>query len=426
MNYTVNAEKAKLIITLTVENKVLVEEVEKSYQEISSKVQIKGYRAGKAPREVFEKQEGMHKVYTSAQDEIVNKAYNEFLKKDGLKYKIFGSPSLTNVEFDLEKDFDFTIEVAILPEVELGEYTKQGVTIEEKIVTAEDIEKEVESKLAASTVLEVVECEAQNGDTVVIDYEGFVNGEAFEGGKGANHPLEIGSNSFIPGFEEQLVGTKANDQKDVQVTFPAEYHAENLAGKEAIFKCHVHEVKSKKEQVLNDEFVASQNIENVATVDQYRVHLKEVLEVQAKKENQTKLREAIINKAIENANVELPEALVNEETNNMYKHQEQQMTQQGFTMEMFMQFTGKTKEDIMKDMQEMASKQLKQTLVLTKIAEIEKVEVTAEDFQKEVAEIVKMHNMEEEKVLEILNQQRADVDFEIKMRKVVDFLVSSN
>jgi trigger factor len=425
-NYTVKMDEATAVVSFKVESAVVNEQVEAAYKKLSQEKVVKGFRPGHAPRELFEKTHGKEGIYQLAQDEMINDAYGKFFVAEGQKLNIIGRPVLKEVKFEEGQDFEFTINVPVMPEIKLGEYTGSKVTIEEKAVNAEDINKVIDAKLSESKMLKVVDREAKNGDTVVIDFEGFLDGVAFDGGKGQNHPLELGSNSFIPGFEEQLVGSKAGQDVEVKVTFPEDYQAENLAGKETVFNCLVHEVKESVMPKLDDEFVASLGLEGVKTVDEYKESVMNDLKKEAKKENELKLRTAVIDDVAGRTEVAVPEVMIEDQAKQMRQENATRMQQQGLSFEMYLQMTGKTEAEVMEEFKQAAKKDIKRSLVLEKIAEVESIEAEQADFDKEVNEIVEMYKMEEKEVRELIEKQRANVEYEIKMRKTVDLLVAKN
>lgn len=409
---------------LTVE--VPAEEVngalDKAFKKVVKEINVPGFRKGKMPRQMFEKRFGVESLYQDALDFILPDAYANAVEETGIN-------PVDRPEIDIEKleknePLVFTAKVIVKPEVELGEYKGLEVSKEDTDVTDEEIEqqlKESQERMAELTVKE--DGQVENGDTAVIDFEGFVDGEAFEGGAGNDYSLEIGSNSFIPGFEEQLVGAKTGEQKDVEVTFPEEYHAEELAGKSATFKVTVNEVKAKELPELNDEF-AKELDEEVEGLDALRTKMKENLKAEKENASETQMRDQLVQKAAENSTVEIPQAMIDSEIDRMMQDFEQRLSQQGMNKELYFQFSGQDEDALREQMKADAETRVRVSLTLEAIAKAENMEVTSEDIDKELEKMAGQFNMDAEQIKTALGGTEM-LENDIRMQNTVEFLVEN-
>lgn len=409
---------------LTVE--VPAEEVngalDKAFKKVVKEINVPGFRKGKMPRQMFEKRFGVESLYQDALDFILPDAYANAVEEAGIN-------PVDRPEIDIEKleknePLVFTAKVTVKPEVELGEYKGLEVSKEDTNVTDEEIEeqlKESQERMAELTVKE--DGQVENGDTAVIDFEGFVDGEAFEGGAGNDYSLEIGSNSFIPGFEEQLVGAKTGEQKDVEVTFPEEYHAEELAGKSATFKVTVNEVKAKELPELNDE-LAKELDEEVEGLDALRTKMKENLKAEKENASETQMRDQLVQKAAENATVEIPQAMIDSEIDRMMQDFEQRLSQQGMNKELYFQFSGQDEDALREQMKADAETRVRVSLTLEAIAKAENMEVTSEDIDKELEKMAGQFNMDAEQIKTALGGTEM-LENDIRMQNTVEFLVEN-
>lgn len=409
---------------LTVE--VPAEEVngalDKAFKKVVKEINVPGFRKGKMPRQMFEKRFGVESLYQDALDFILPDAYANAVEEAGIN-------PVDRPEIDIEKleknePLVFTAKVIVKPEVELGEYKGLEVSKEDTNVTDEEIEaqlKESQERMAELSVKE--DGQVENGDTAVIDFEGFVDGEAFEGGAGNDYSLEIGSNSFIPGFEEQLVGAKTGEQKDVEVTFPEEYHAEELAGKSATFKVTVNEVKAKELPELNDEF-AKELDEEVEGLDALRTKMKENLKAEKENASETQMRDQLVQKAAENATVEIPQAMIDSEIDRMMQDFEQRLSQQGMNKELYFQFSGQDEDALREQMTADAETRVRVSLTLEAIAKAENMEVTSEDIDKELEKMAGQFNMDAEQIKTALGGTEM-LENDIRMQNTVEFLVEN-
>lgn len=323
------------------------------------------------------------------------------------------------------KPFIFTATVTVKPEVKLGEYKGLEVEDKEASVTDEDVNDELKTLQEKQAELVVKEeGQVEEGDTVVIDFEGYLDGEKFEGGSAENHSLEVGSQTFIPGFEEQLVGKTAGEDTEVQVTFPEDYQAEDLAGKEATFKVKIHDIKSKEVPELDDEFAKDVD-DDVETLDELKEKTKQRLIDEEENEIENQKRETLINQASENSEIDIPEAMVDNELDRMVQEFEQRLQMQGMTMEMYTQFSGQTQDDLKEQMKEDAQKRVQTSLTLEAIAETEELEATEEDVDKQLEEMASQYQMEVDQLRQMLGGNTDALKGDLKLQKAIDFLLEN-
>ncbi|MBZ5201185.1 trigger factor [Planomicrobium chinense] len=410
--------------TLTVE--VPAEEVnaglDKAFKKVVKEINVPGFRKGKMPRQMFEQRFGVESLYQDALDFILPDAYANAVEEAGLNP--VDRPEIDIVTLEKGQPLVFTAKVTVKPEVQLGEYKGLEVSQPATDVTDEEIENQLKENQERFAELAVKEDEAiVEGDTAVIDFEGFVDGEAFEGGKGESYSLEIGSNSFIPGFEEQLVGVKTGEEKDVEVTFPEEYHAAELAGKAATFKVKVNEVKSKELPELDDEFAKEIDPE-VESLEALRTKMKETLAEQKKANADAALRDELVQKAAENATIDLPHAMIHTEMDRMMQEFEQRLTQQGMNLDLYYQFSGQDEEALRAQMHDDAETRVRVSLVLEAIAAAENMEVTSEDIDKELEKMSGQFNMDIEQIKTALGGTEM-LENDIRMQNTVEFLVEN-
>lgn len=395
-----------------------------AFKKVVKTVQIPGFRKGKIPRKLFESRFGVESLYQDAIDFVLPDAYMKAIEETNI-FPV-DQPEIDIEEIEKGKAVVFTAKVTVKPEVSLGEYKGLEVEQENVEVTDEDLENELESlrhQYAELTVKE--DGTIENGDTVVIDFEGFMDGEPFEGGKGENHSLEIGSGQFIPGFEEKLEGKKSGEETEIEVTFPEDYHVEELAGKNATFKVNIHEVKTKELPDLDDEFAKDVD-DDVETLDELKEKKKEELLKQREQAADNKKRESLIEQATENAEVDIPNAMIETELDNMVKEFEQRLQMQGMTLEMYQQFSGQTEEEFKEQMKDDAEKRVKTNLTLEAIVNKEELEVTEEDIEKEIENMADMYKMEVDRIKEMLGENTDAIKEDLKMKKAIDFLVQES
>ncbi|WP_285398492.1 trigger factor [Lysinibacillus sp. fls2-241-R2A-57] len=397
--------------------------MEQAFKKVVKQINVPGFRKGKMPRKMFEQRFGIESLYQDALEIIVPDSYAKAIDEAGIMPVDY--PEISGTEnFEHGKDFTFTAQVTVKPEPKLGEYKGLEVTKLPVEVTDEEVEAQIQDQLARKAELEIKEDEAiVEGDTAVIDFEGFVGEEAFEGGKGEDYPLEIGSGSFIPGFEEQLVGIKTGESKDVVVTFPEEYHATELAGKEATFKVTVKEVKTKVLPELNDEFAKELDPE-VEGVEALRAKIKEQTATQKQAESDATLRDELVEKAAKNAEFEVPAGMINSETDRMLQEFGQRLQMQGMNLDLYYQFSGQSEEDLRGQMKDEAESRVRVSLTLEAIAEAEKIEATEADIDAELEKMTAQFNMTKEQITGALGGT-AVLENDIKIQKTVEFLVEN-
>ncbi len=408
---------AKLTIVVSPEDFDVA--LDKAFEKVVKDVKIDGFRPGKCPKSMFLKRYGYEALY----EEGINFAINETYPKAIDETKIFpvNQPTI-DVDFDnlsKENGFTYTATVDVVPNFELGQYKGLEVKKASEKASAKEVKETIEKTLKSKAENVVKETPAELGDTVVIDFEGYIDDQPFEGGAGQNHPLELGSNSFIPGFEDQLLGTKAEDQVDVKVTFPKDYHAE-IAGKAAVFKVTVHEVKTKVVPELTDEFVLELEIEGVTTVAEYKKHVQNELNEKAKKASDEKFTNDLVEKACSNTKLNVPECMIDEYAKDMKARSEAQAAQYNIPFEMYLQYMGYTLEKFEAEAKEIGKKRIKADLVLSKIAEVEEIKVTQEELQAEVEKLASDNGLEVKEVIKRININQ--LAFSLEQSKVIDLL----
>lgn len=408
------------LLTVEVEADKFNEALNEAFKKVVKDVQIPGFRKGRIPRGMFEQRFGVESLYQEAVDIILPETYGAAVEEAGISP--VDQPEIDITQIEKGKNLIYTATVTVKPEVTLGDYKGLEVETVDVTVTEEDVEKELENKRQSLAELVIKEeGTVEEGDTVVMDFEGFIDGEAFEGGAAENHSLEIGSGSFIPGFEEKLIGQALDAELDVEVTFPEEYHAENLAGKPATFKVKIHEVKTKELPEMDDEFAkdADEEVESLA-------ELKEKTQKRLEEEKQSKAdsekSEALISQAADNAEIDIPEAMVSSELDRMVREFEQRLQQQGMTLEMYSQFSGQTEDQLKEQMKEDALKRVRTNLVLEAIAEVENLEATDEDVNEELKQMADMYQMEVEQIQQMLGGSTDGIKDDLKFKKAIDFL----
>ena len=394
---------AKLTIEVSAED--LEKAMQAAYQKAKGRISLSGFRKGKAPRKMIEQMYGKGIFLEDAANALIPEHYSKAVEECELE--IVSQPEIAVTQAEPGKAFIFTAEVAVKPEVTLGEYKGVEVPKSETEVTDEDVEAELKKEQEKNSRTVTVEDRgAENGDITTIDFEGFVDGEAFEGGKGTDYPLTLGSGSFIPGFEDQLVGSKAGDHVEVKVTFPEEYQAKELAGKEAVFQCDVKKVEAKELPELDDDF--AQDASEFDTLAEYKEDIKKNLTEKKEKEARAAKENAAVDKAIENAEMEIPDAMVATQTRQMLDDFARRMQSQGLTMEQYFQFTGMTAEKMQEEMKPQALKRIQTRLVLEKIAEVENIQPTQEEVDEEISKMAEAYKMEADKIKELLGDRELE------------------
>ena len=398
-------EKNMAKLTIEVSAEELDKAMQNAYLKARGKISIPGFRKGKAPRKMIEQMYGKGIFLEDAANALIPEHYSKALEECDLE--IVSQPEIDVTQAEPGKAFIFTAEVAVKPEVTLGEYKGVEVPKSETEVTDEDIDAEIKKEQEKNSRTVTVEDRgAENGDITTIDFEGFVDGVAFEGGKGTDYPLTLGFGSFIPGFEDQLVGAKAGDHVEVNVTFPEEYQAAELAGKAAVFQCDVKKVETKELPELDDDF--AQDVSEFDTLAEYREDVKKNLTEKKEKEARAAKENAAVDKAIENAEMEIPDAMINTQVRQMMNDFASRMQSQGLTMEQYFQFTGMTAEKMQEEMKPQALKRIQTRLVLEKIAETENIEVSEDEVNEEISKMAEMYKMEADKLKELLGDRELE------------------
>lgn len=416
-------EKNMAKLTIEVDAAELDKAIESAYQKNKGKISIPGFRKGKAPRKMIEQMYGKEVFYEDAANELIPEAYEKAL--DECTEDIVSAPKIEVVQLEAGKPFIFTAEVALKPEVTLGKY--KGVKVDKVDVGVTDAEIDAEiatERENSARTIPVTDRAVKDGDMTVIDFEGFVDGVAFAGGKGEDYPLTIGSGAFIPGFEEALIGAEIGVETDVNVTFPEDYQADELAGKAAVFKCTVKEIKEKELPELDDEFASE--VSEYDTFEEYKESIKKRIADKKEADAKNAKEEAVIDAIIEDATMEIPDAMVETQQRQMIEDFAQRIQSQGLSMEQYMQFTGLTPQALLEQVKPQAMKRIQSRLVLEAVVAAEKMEASEEDFEAEVTKMAEAYKMEADKVKELLGENgKKQVMEDICISKAVDFVVEN-
>lgn len=416
----VKKENNKVSLKVTVSDEAFKKAIQKAYLKNRGRFNIPGFRKGKAPQKVIELQYGVGIFYDDAINEAFPAEYEKAVEELGLDP--VDRPDVDIETLEPGKPVVFTVDVTVKPEVVLGDYDSMEIENVSSEVKDEDVDAEMEKSREMNARLVSIEEEAKEGDTAMIDYEGFVGGEAFEGGKGENHPLELGSNQFIPGFEDQLVGCKAGEEKEVKVTFPEEYHSDELAGAEATFKVLVKEVKRKELPEMDDEL--AKDISEFDTLEELRADTKAKLEEEAEKRAKTEIRNKVVEKAVSISEIDLPEVMIENEIDSMIKDFEYQLRYQGLDLDKYYEITKSEENDLREQMKEDAEKKVRTALTVEAVSKKEAVEASEEEIEEELKQIADQYKMELEKVKMTYGGQNMEYLKEsIVSRKTIDLLV---
>ena len=414
-------EKSMAKLTITVEVAKFDAAVDSAYQKNKGKIALPGFRKGKAPRAMIEKMYGTGVFYEDAANELIPEAYETAAKESELE--IVAQPEIEVTQMEKGTDFIFTATVAIKPEVTLGDY--KGIEVEKKEaeVSEEEITAEIDKAREANSRLITIEDRAtEDGDTVIIDFDGYVDGKQFEGGYAEDYTLVLGSHSFIDNFEDQLVGKNLGEDVEVNVTFPEEYHVDELKGKPALFKVKIKEIQKKELPELDDDF--AQDVSDFDTLDEYKADVeKKILE---NKENQIKREQEdqIIEKIIENAQMEIPQQMIVAQTRQMTQEFAQRLQSQGLSLEQYMQFTGLTPQKMMEDLEPQALKRIQSRLVLEAVVAAENIEASDEEIDKELENMASMYQMEIDKLKELIgDDEKKQIGMDLAVQKAVEFVV---
>lgn len=416
-------EKNMAKLTIEAGADELEKAIEKAYQKQKNQISIPGFRKGKVPRQMVEKMYGKEVFYEEAANLLIPDAYDKAL--DECEEDIVSSPKIEVVQIEAGKPFIFTATVAIKPEVKLGKYKGVKVDKIDTAVTDEEIDEEInkERENNARTIT-VEDRPVKDGDMTSLDFEGFVDGEAFEGGKGEDYPLTIGSGAFIPGFEEQLVGAEIGKEVEVKVTFPEDYQAEHLQGKEAVFKCTVKEIKEKELPELDDEFASE--VSEFETLAEYRENVKKNLTEKKEKDAKNAKEEAAIKAVVEASEMEIPEPMLESQQRQMVDEFAQRITMQGLSMEQYFQFTGTSYQQMVEQVKPQALDRIKSRLVLEAVVKAENIEVSEEDYEKELETMAEVYQMELAKVKDLMGErEKKNIMEDLAVRKAAEFITDN-
>ncbi|HFQ7727018.1 TPA: trigger factor [Clostridioides difficile] len=419
----IKKEGNKVTLKITVDNNKFEAAVNKAYNKSRNKYNIPGFRKGKAPRIVIETQYGKGIFYNDAIEILFPEVYPEAIKE--LDIDPIDNPDLDIEEISKDNGLVMVLNVEVKPEFELGNYKGIEIAKVENTVSDENVDAKLQEMVEKNARLVSVEDKAlEDGDTAIIDFEGFENGVAFDGGKGENYNLVIGSNTFIPGFEEQLVGKKAGEEVEVNVTFPEEYHSQDLAGKPVVFNVKINDVKVKELSTLDDEF--AKDTSEFDSLDELKADVRAKLEEEAKNRADAETRNSVVEKVAENTEIEIPEVMIQHQIDNMLNELNYQLQYQGFGLQQLLEMTGRTMEELREERKEDAKKLVKSSLVLEAITKAEGIEATEEEFKAELEKMASAYNMEVEKIeASLRDADKEDIKGQIKIRKTIDLLVDN-
>ena len=418
-------EKNKSVkeITIKIEGKEWQDALDKAFEKANKKFKIDGFRQGKAPKEVFIKKYGEESLFMDAADLVLQPAYQKMLDENK-DVEIVAQPEVALKS--ISKDgVEFVFTITTKPEVKLGKYKKLGVKKEKVEVTKEEIESALNETLNRYAENVVKEGKVENGDIAIIDFEGFKDGVAFEGGKGENYSLTIGSNTFIPGFEDQIIGMSKDEEKDINVTFPEDYHSEDLKGQKVVFKVKVNEIKTTKIPELNKDFFEDLAMEGIDSKESLEKQLEENIKAHKEQHAEDHYIDELLKKGIENMEVDIPEAMINEELDRMIRQYEENLKMQGLTLEQFYQFTNSDEAALKDQMKEEAEKRVASRLLLEAIKVEEKIEIADDEAKKEAEELAKKYNMEKDEFLKLFGGIEM-VKYDMEMRRAIEILKENN
>jgi trigger factor len=418
-------EKNVGVLEVEVDAEKVAAALDKAFKKVVNRINVPGFRRGKVPRQLFEKRFGVESLYQDALDIILPEAYVQAVEETGISP--VDRPEVDVEQFGKGQTLKFKAKVAVKPEVKLGDYKGLEIEVPSAEVTAEEVDAELKRMQQRHAELVVIEeGAAENGDVVVIDFEGFVDGEAFPGGKAEKYSLELGSGSFIPGFEEQLVGMTKGEEKEINVTFPENYHSEDLKGKAAVFKVKLHDIKRKNLPVLDDEF--AKDVSEFDTLEEYKQDIEKRLKQRKEQEQQAAKETAVVEKAAANAEVEIPQVMIETELEQMLKEFERRLRMQGMTLEMYFQFSGQNEAALKEQMRSDAEKRVRNNLVLEAIAKAENIEATDAEVDAEIEKMAENLKRSPEEIRQILtaNGSIAGMKQDLSVKKTVDFLVANS
>ena len=410
-------------ITIKIEEKEWQDALDKAFEKANKKVKIDGFRQGKAPKEVFIKKYGEESLFMDAADLVLQPAYQKMLDENK-DVEIVAQPEVALKS--ISKDgVEFVFTITTKPEVKLGKYKKLGVKKEKVEVTKEEIENALNETLNRYAENVVKDGKVENGDIAIIDFEGFKDGVAFEGGKGENYSLTIGSNTFIPGFEDQIIGMSKDEEKDINVTFPEDYHSEDLKGQKVVFKVKVNEIKTTKIPELDKDFFEDLAMEGIDSKESLEKQLEENIKAHKEQHAEDHYIDELLKKGIENMEVDIPEAMINEELDRMIRQYEENLKMQGLTLQQFYQFTNSDETALKDQMKEEAEKRVASRLLLEAIKVEEKIEIADDEAKKEAEELAKKYNMEKDEFLKLFGGIEM-VKYDMEMRRAIEILKENN
>ncbi len=418
-----NLEKSMAKLTVTVSAEDFEKALQRAYQKQKKNISIPGFRKGKVPRQVIEKMYGAGVFYEDAANGILPGAYADAAKESGLD--ITSTPQIDVTQIEKGRDFIFTATVALKPDVVLGQYKGVEVPKVDRTVTDEDVDKALKDEQEKNArQITVEDSGAENGDSVVMDYEGKIDGEPFEGGSAKNHTLVLGSGSFIPGFEDGLIGVKGGETRDVEVTFPEDYHAEELKGKKAVFTCKVEKVTRKELPELDDEF--AQEVSEFDTLDEYKADVRKNLETKKEEAARQEIKDNAVSKAAQNSTIEIPAPMIDTQADRMIDNFARRLQAQGMSMQQYMQFTGSDENMMREQVKPQAEIQIRNQLTLEKIAETENIQVSDEELDQEIEKMAKAYNLEPDKMKEIIgDEEKENIRKDLAEQKAMDLVADA-
>ncbi len=418
----ISTENNKAKFTMEFSPEELEQGKVKAYQSTKDQFSIDGFRKGKAPRSIIEKHYGSGIFIEEAINTLFNDEYPKAVVELGLD--VIDRPAVEFGKFEEGKSFEATVTVPVYPVIEVKDYKGVEVDKIDAELKEEELEEEMMKALKQHARMVEVDRPSQDGDTVLIDYKGFVGDDQFQGGTAEKHPLKLGSNSFIPGFEEQLVGVSVGDEKDVVVTFPTEYHSEDLAGKEAVFKCTVHEIKEEQIPELNDEF--AKDVSEFETLDEYKADMKEKMQESKNVQVDRKMKDTMLEKVYNANDIEIPAVMIEDEQNSMIQEFEQQLRTQGMELEQYLGFMGQEIADFRKQIEDDAKRRVKTRMIIVAVAEAEGVEVTPDEVETEIANMATAYGLEADKIKEMIGVENLKfIEKDIKMKKAIDLMYAA-
>jgi trigger factor len=410
------------VLTVEVDKEEFDKALDQAFKKVVKRVNIPGFRKGKVPRKIFEARFGVEALYQDALDIILPQAYQKAVEETGIEP--VAQPEVDIEQLEKGKNLIFKATVTVKPEVKLGEYKGLEIPAKDFSVTDEQVEEELERVRERQAELIVVEeGTLEEGDTAVIDFEGFIDGEPFDGGKAENYNLEIGSKTFIPGFEDQLMGMAKEEEKEITVTFPEDYHVEDLKGKEATFKVKVKEIKRKKLPELDDEF--AKDVSEFETLEEFKADLRKKLEERAKQEEENYKRDTVVEKAAENAEINIPQAMIDHEVEHMVQDFKQRLRFQGIDLDTYFKITGSSMDQLKEQFKEDAEKRVRISLTIEAISKAENIEVTEEDQDKELEKMAELYSRDKDELKKLFESQGTleRMKEDIRIRKTIDLLV---